>query len=257
MSVDIPAEARAFGFAFGPGGNHARRTMMLADLQRLLEACPPPASLAEYRAAVLEHNVLLKQTATARRHSFKALRDLYGLQQQVIVFRALRDLWASSVDDQPVLALLCALGRDVLLRATLRTVVTLPVDTPVSPHMMTDVIARAFSDRYTPITRGAIGRNIVSSWQQSGHLVGHRTKTRACATPGPAATAYALLLGYGCGVRGTALFTTPWAQVLDAAPHTLDSLAFAAAQRGWIDYRRIGDVADIGFSWLLREEGKD
>ena len=28
--------------------------------------------------------------------------------------------------------------------------------------------------------------------------------------------------------------------------------AFAAAQRGWIEFRRAGEVIDVGFGWLLR-----
>ena len=37
-----------------------------------------------------------------------------------------------------------------------------------------------------------------------------------------------------------------------APPAALDAHAFAAAQRGWLDYRRIGDVAEFGFRYLLR-----
>ena len=71
--------------------------------------------------------------------------------------------------------------------------------------------------------------------------------------PVSAATAYALLLGHLCGVRGSFLFETGWADVLDAAPGQLDCLAVAASQRGWIDYRRLGSVVEIGFSRLLGE----
>jgi hypothetical protein len=69
---------------------------------------------------------------------------------------------------------------------------------------------------------------------------------------GPASTAFALLLAYLCGARGTLLFDTDWANVLDTGQGGMDSLAFAASQREWIDYRRIGNVADIGFSHLMQ-----
>ena len=65
--------------------------------------------------------------------------------------------------------------------------------------------------------------------------------------------ALALLLGHLCGARGRSLFDTGWAQVLDTAPGGLDSLAFAASQRGWIDFRSMGDVVEIGFTHLIGE----
>ena len=48
------------------------------------------------------------------------------------------------------------------------------------------------------------------------------------------------------------MFETFWARVLDLSPIELDALAFGASQRGWIDYRRAGDVVEIGFSYLMR-----
>jgi hypothetical protein len=54
------------------------------------------------------------------------------------------------------------------------------------------------------------------------------------------------------GGRGERLFHTLWARVLDAAPHTLHEQAQSAAQRGWIEYRRAGDVVEVGFRHLMR-----
>ena len=68
--------------------------------------------------------------------------------------------------------------------------------------------------------------------------------------PSIGAVVYALFLGYLSGVRGLPLYETLWARLLDAPEHELDTLAFAASQRGWMDYRRMGEVAEFGFSWL-------
>ena len=62
------------------------------------------------------------------------------------------------------------------------------------------------------------------------------------------------MVGYLCGARGTLLFESYWAALLDTPEPTMDSYAFSAAQRGWLDYRRLGNVADIGFSFLLRPD---
>lgn len=77
-------------------------------------------------------------------------------------------------------------------------------------------------------------------------------QARATPTPHnparPAAGGYALFLGYLSGARGNGLFTTLWARLLDIPPARAHDLAFEASRRGWIDYRRAGDVVDVGFS---------
>ncbi len=245
----IPESALAAGFVGEPGGVHTSKTMMLADLRHLLAACPVTATPEEYRAAVIDDNVLLKQTATTRYKTHKLLRQLYTLDLHVVLFRALRRLWDADDESQPLLALLCALARDPLLRATAEPIADTPVGQILTPEILAAQINDTFPGRYSGATVSTTGRNIASSWQQSGHLQGKFRKVRAQATAGPAATAYALLLGYLCNERGMALFTTPWARLLDAPPGALDAQAFAASQRGWLDYRRIGDIADIGFSF--------
>jgi hypothetical protein len=77
---------------------------------------------------------------------------------------------------------------------------------------------------------------------------------RAAAACGPAATAYALLLGYLCNARGAALFETYWARITDAPMARLHEQAFAASRLGWLEYRHAGDVTDVRFAYLLRED---
>src|SRR5689334_19026011 len=98
-----------------PMGTHLSRTIMLAELRRLMDQSPTTADAKAYRAAVVDANALLKPTAATRLISFNRLRDLYALNPDVLLFHALRDLWYEDVEAQPLLALLCALARDVLL----------------------------------------------------------------------------------------------------------------------------------------------
>jgi len=256
VSIHIPETTALHGFVVEGRGAHTSRTIMLAELRLLLNATPPTANQRQYRTAILEDNVLLKKTVTTRRESLARLRELYGLDRGILLFRAMRDLWDQR-EAQPLLALLCALARDPILRVTSDFVLTMPPSLAVTGPDFADVVRTAFPDRFNAITLATIGRNAASSWQQSGHLEGIRQKTRSQITSQPAAVAYALLLGYLCGERGANLFTTTWAQLLDTPQSTLDLQAFAASQRGWIDYRRIGDVVDISFSWLMRAMNGD
>jgi hypothetical protein len=250
----VPDSALRFGFSNESAGVHDGRTIMLGELRLLLDACPPEATGEQYRAAVIDDNVLRKQTAVTRRYSFRRLRMLYALDPGTVLFRALRDLWGDE-PARPLLALLCAAARDTVLRATADVVMNAPEGTELTPGEFSRAVSERFPHRFGEITLATVGRNLASSWQQSGHLRGKVVKVRGRAECRPAAVAYALLLGSLTGAGGEGLLHTFWSRLLDAPPYVLQEQAVAAARRGWIDYRQAGGVVDVGFRYLLRNEG--
>lgn len=254
VEVDpIGLTASAAGVSERPIGTHLSRTMMLAELRRLLGQSPRTADTAAYRAAVIDENMLLKPTAATRQISFNRLRDLYGLSSELSLFHALRDLWYEDADAQPLLALLCAMARDVLLRSTAELIVALPLGETVTPEQLTSVVRSAFPERYSEASLASVGRTGASSWQQSGHLAGKLHKARARAHCRPNDVVYALLLGYVLGGR-EGLFHTLWARVLHVAPHTLHSAGPGSGAARLDQYRRAGDarVVEVGFRHLMR-----
>ena len=254
-SIRVPESATQYGFSNDSIGAHSSRTIMLAEIQLLFAACPVSAAPDDYVLAIKEHNVLLKRTVSTRGESVRRLRELYGLDPDILLFRALRDLWDDDVQAQPLLALLCAVARDPVLRGTADMILSTPIGTPVTPHMISDAANKSFPDQFNPTTLANIGRHAASSWQQAGHLQGRLHKVRSQAASQPAAVAYALMLGYVCGERGDALFDTRWSRLLDAPAYTLHEQALAAAKRGWLEYRRAGGMTDVSFQHLLRGKG--
>jgi len=250
--IELPEAAQKNGFSQDPVGTHGSRTIMLAELRRLLAVCPEGACLEAYRVAVVEDNALLKETLATRRESFRRLRELYALTPIILLFRALRDLWAADTEAQPLLALLCAAARDPILRTTSGLILGMPEGDPVTPQMIAEAASRGFPGRYNPTMLANIGRHAASSWQQSGHLQGRIKKVRARAVSRPANVAYALFLSYLCDVRGAGLFDTLWTSLLDAPTQILTEQAVLASQMGWIEYRHGGGVTDISFNYLLR-----
>jgi hypothetical protein len=234
------------------GGTHTSRTIMLAELRLLLAACPLEATPEDLAVAVTEENVLAKRSENTRMRSLRYLRELYVLDRRSVLFRGMRDLWDADVPAQPLLALLCSLARDPLLRATGETVLDAPEGAAVNAPMLAAAVATRFPDAYGDAIRNKIGRNAASSWTQSGHLTGRTSKRRARADCRPASVAYSLMLGHLADARGLGLVRTIWSRALDAPDHIVFEQAVAAAQRGWIEFRRAGDVIDVGFRWLLR-----
>jgi len=251
--IEVPEYALQFGFDNVPIGTHGSRTLMLAELRTLLSGVPPLAGLEEYRSAVVRENIPLKHTTAGRRATFRALRELYGLSQDVLLFRALRDLWDADPAAQPLLALLCATARDPILWATADTVLDTKPGEAVTPQQLAHAVAERFPGRYKSGVLDHMGRNTASTWQQSGHLAGRQKKVRSAAASAPTSVAYGLLLGHLCGDRGEGLLTTRWARLRDTPVYLLRERASMASQRGWIDYRYSGAVTDVGFSHLLRD----
>lgn len=252
MTIYIPRSAEEYGFVTDGLGTHSSRTMMFSELSLLLADCPPYATLDDYREEIIENNILLKQTESTRNKSFRHLRELYGLDVSCRFFRALRDLWCEDAEVQAQLAVLCATSRDPSLRSTASVILNAPQGSSITPQML----AKAAEEAYPTLnqsTLAKIGRNTASTWTQSGHLNGRSNKKRSIITSHPTSVAYALFISYLTGVRGSALFSTFWCQLLDAPIHTLHNQASVASQHGWLEYRHSGDVTDISFRYFLRE----
>lgn len=251
-AFSIPDTALADGFRRDSAGVHDSRTIMLAELRRLLATCGADAAPAAYRAAVVDENALLKRSIATRQNTLRRLRELYALDPAVPLFRAPRDLWDAEAAAQPLLALLCAVARDPVLRATADTVVAAPQGEEVTSARLAQAVAEAFPGRYNERLTALVGRNLASSWQQSGHLRGRLHKVRAVACCRPASAAYALFQAYLYGDRGNGLFASPWCRLLDAPPYAVQEMAATASREGWLELRRAGDVVDVAFRHLLR-----
>lgn len=250
-SANLPVR---FGFRSGERGTHGSRSIMLADLSQLLAATPAGATSDGYRSAILEENVLGKGTASTRLWSWKKLREVYGLDPRLAVFRCFRQLWEIDSAGRPLLAILCACARDPLLRTSAAVVQQTPLGSMVSSGDFAQAIEQAAPDRFSPKTLRSLGQNLYSSWTQSGHLAGGKIRQRAHPVLSPEAAVYALLLGRLVGARGQLLFSTFWTTLLDAPTEAVYDLAAVASQRGRIDLRRVGSVVDVGFPRLLTPE---
>jgi hypothetical protein len=236
------------------GGPNTSHTIMVGALRALLDAVPRDAGFNDYKQAALESNVLGKQTDGARRRTFRYLRELYLLRPDALLFRALRQLCLHDRQAQPLLAGLCAVARDAVFRASSDVITQSHPGDALTAQDFARVVGNRFPGVYRDTTMAKIGRNVFSSWEQTGHLArqARLTKVRTRVACQPADVAYALMLGYLEGARGEALFMTLWAKVLDQPMSHLYDLASSASQRGLMEFRHAGGVVEVSFHELLR-----
>ena len=246
----------AFGLRVDPTGTHLSSTIRLEDLRNLLTylSASQGTTKEDYKEAVIEYNALAKPTVGARRTAFERLRELYGLDPNLVVFRSLLDLWESDEAAQPEIALLCSTARDPILRAITPYLLQLPIGAQVTTKSISEEAETKFPGKFQPSSRDRLGRNAAASWRKAGLLSGRQVKYRARPTGRPTSVAYALLLGDLCGKRGQRLFGTLWSSILSSPIHELTDLAVTASQQGWIEYRASGNVVEVSFRHLMRDE---
>ena len=154
------------------------------------------------------------------------------------------------VPGRPLLAMLCALARDPLLRSTAPAVLALPVGTELVRSSFLHELRQVVNTRLNEAVLDKVARNAASSWAQSGHLEGRMRKIRARVAPTPGGLAMALWLGALEGRGGRALLDCRWTRVLDRAGEDLMPAAFEARRLGLIHARAGGGVVEIGVSRL-------
>ena len=241
-----PTNKRALklGLRLTPGGVHLSKTMMLKDLSKIPQTVRSIIP-AEIRAQVLEANILGKRTGTARRQALEKLNALYGILTPHPVTMALSKLWPRRPDGHPLLALLCCLAREPLLRDSAPLILSAGPGDAV--HWL-DIAAQLGSKhpgRYSPKTLGSLARNCASSWTQAGLLSGKVRKRRATPIVTPENAAYAALLGSLAGFGGPALLASPWMRVLDRSEAELLNLLRAADGLGLLRLRVAGGIIDL------------
>jgi hypothetical protein len=234
-------ENDGIGFRRGDVGTHTSRTIMLAELTALFDVVPAAATHEDITVAIRHANCLGKSTTSTRRLTHQRLSELYALDPHVPVYRVLRRLWSLEPSDRPLLSLLVAIARAVLL---------LPIGADFARGPMKDAIRAAIGDRLSDAILEKVVRNVASSWTQSGHLEGRSIKTRQKVTATPATTALALYLAHAAGFRGPQLFAGAWTKLLDVDASVIRSLAIEAKRAGLIDIRVAGDVVDASFDRL-------
>lgn len=217
---------------------------MVEDLQRLLDAVPEGGRQA-YHHAIVEDNLLLKKTTRTRKVSWKYLQRLYGFDDPA--YTRLNRLYHAHPGALPLLALLIGLTRDHIMHATAEFILPQPYGSVVDLPSLKAWMSQYWGDTRTETSRHAIAQRVLSSWAQSGHLKGIKTKRRIRVAPSPEAVAFALYLGHQEGARGLLLYQTVYARALDASEGELDELAYQASTLGQLKYRRIADVLEITF----------
>jgi hypothetical protein len=236
------------GFIENSSSVHLARTIMLAELELLLSFVnDPTASKEVYQSAIVSQNCLGKRSEKGRVITFEHLVKLYTLDPEVPLFQSFLYFWYRDSSSQPLLALLLACARDPLLIKSSSLILDLNIGSVLKREVMEQFIESEYPERYSTAMLKSAAQNLNSSWTKSGHLSGRAVKVRTTAFPSAGSVAYALYLSLLLGQRGVLAFESVFVKILDTSRETIFSLAESASQKGWMVYKRIGEVVEVQF----------
>jgi hypothetical protein len=196
--------------------------------------------------------VLGKSTSSGRTLTLQRLKELYSFDPSSLIFRVFAGLYRRDPTALPQLALLMAMARDPLLRASARPIVGLAPGSELMRDALRNAIGAVVGTRMNEAVLDKVVRNTASSWTKTGHLVGRTIKRRARIRSNPKAFAFALWLAQKAGFAGAELFQNAWISALDIEPATVRTLAERAHAAGLITFRAIGDGFELDVTPLER-----
>jgi hypothetical protein len=238
------------GFRTGPRGTHSSRTIMLDELSMMTSEKGLPDDVS---SAVLEQNILGKATSSGRVVTLQRIKELYCFDSTVPIFRVFSRLCRRDPAALPQLALLMAIARDPLLRASARPILGLATGSQLMRDSLRNAIGSVVGTRMNEATLDKVARNTASSWTKAGHLIGRTIKRRARVRPNPTAFAFALWLAQKAGFSGADLLVNGWTAAIDVEPLSARGLADRAHAAGLIVFRTIGESFELDVSPLERQ----
>lgn len=240
-----------FGFRFGQNGVHSARTMMLSELDQLIDHCSASAAKAELQAAVVEHNILAKPSLKARQLTWRHLSDLYSFNTDLAIWRAFISLWATDAQARPLLALTMALARDTLLRASQNYILPLAIGSTLRRETVEEWMEALYPNRFSAASKRSFAQNLNGSWTNAGYLTGRQAKVRSKPLVKPANIAFCLFLGHLEGLSGQRLFSSSWMQLLPGTVDEHTELCHQAAHKGLLVFMNAGGVMEVRFPEYL------
>lgn len=233
------------GARVGARGTHTSRTLMLDELTELLRVVPVSAERREYVGAVVDENCLGKATTSNRRLTLQRMTELFALDPEVPVFSVMRRLWDIDSAGRPLIALMCALVRDPLLRGTSPYIVSMPIGAELTHADYVASIREHVDVRLNDGVLDQVRRNSASSWTQSGHLEGRGRKRRMMVGAPFGAVAFALWVGSLEGRVGDDLLASYWMRHFDAPRNAVIEAVLRCKQSGLLFASIGGGVVHI------------
>ncbi|MGE5620371.1 MAG: BrxA family protein [Sphingomonadaceae bacterium] len=224
-----------------------------ADLESVLAAAPPHASVEEFRRLVLDQNVAGKRSAASRQKLWQQLRLRYILDCSIPESAAFLSAMAStsSPSERGLLCLLMMARTDRLFRdVTLESISPLLTrdGTVVSSDEVQRTVERCLRTEgvsWSPETVVSVRQHLLAALKDCGVLRGSITRRTVRPRPG---TPFALLASRFALLEGLTprqTLESRWFRLLGMGGEQVADLLRAAAREGALRFRMQAEVVEL------------
>lgn len=224
-----------------------------ADLESVLAAVPPHASVEEFRRLVLDQNVAGKRSAASRQKLWQQLRLRYILDCSIPESAAFLSAMAStsSPSERGLLCLLMMARTDRLFRdVTLESISPLLTrdGTVVSSDEVQRTVERCLRTEgvsWSPETVVSVRQHLLAALKDCGVLRGSITRRTVRPRPG---TPFALLASRFAlleGLTSRQTLESRWFRLLGMGGEQVADLLRAAAREGALRFRMQAEVVEL------------
>ncbi|UUX92484.1 hypothetical protein [Methanoplanus endosymbiosus] len=234
-------------FGFYSKSSHTGRTVMLSEFMTVMDNAPGFNDKEILKKIFVEDNLLKKESNSGRKISFYYLKHLYGLDSENKNFQGLLKYWKEKSPDNKIMALLCALSRDEVLRLSSGYILSVKTGDFAEKSGLKEIIDNYYQNIYSEKVRESMVRNLMSSWTQSGYLEGRSNKIRIKPEVSVHSFAYACYLAYLSGFRGKRIFHSPWVLVLCLNDSEAEELTKESNRKGLMSVKKAGSVVEVTF----------
>lgn len=246
---DVEGFEANLGFVTGKTGPHLARSLMQKDLFAYLEYLNEHPNKSYYES-VVEDNCLNKSTLNNRKLTTKHLDLMYGLSECLKVTIGLKYFLGFEKENPALVALLCALSRDPILRSTATFILEYREGERILRTDMERFIDRMDRGRYSPAMLKSLAQNINGSWTFAGYLKGRAEKVRTKVNATPAAVAYAAYLSLLTGNSGLNALRSDYMRLLECNESEALGLLHEASRMGIVVVNKVGQIMEIAFPRL-------
>lgn len=145
------------------------------------------------------------------------------------------------------MALLCAIGRDELLRAYQPFLLSKEYGLIIPRSETEQFFDELYPGRFSPVMLKSLAQNINGSYTLTGHLQGRNRKTRNKPKATTASVVYAVYLSTLQGIRGLSLLSSDFIKVLELNTGEAIEQLQIASQKGWVNLKYMGEVIEVNF----------
>jgi len=244
----------AGNLGFAQSGVLSSRSVMLPELIDLMAIAPLDADTATLQRLVVDEDVLHKPSAANRAKTFAFLKNLFGLNPQLPIYREFTRLCHLSQVDTTVLAGSLAFAREPVLKVCANMVLDTAIGKPLGREDFEAWVREYAPGRYSQSMYVSFSHNLYASFFQLGYLseaVG-KTRIRKRRDVRPASVAYAAFLDWLTGLNGITLLTGAFSKTLELPKDEHLNLLSAAGQQGLMRVAHAGGVLQLDFPTWLR-----